>query len=323
MKILTLFRPVAVFVCLLLPLTAIAGQAYSSIYVFGDSLSDTGNFTTIFGPLPEPPYYQGRRLSNGPVAVEVLAEHLALPLNTSMHLIGFPTGNNYAVAGARAGGDTPVDLSTQQQLFFLAHGGVAPVDALYVIFFGGNDIRLARNEPDNAIANAYLDMATQAVGDLIRSLRNAGGQHFLVVNAPDIGSIPETRLIAESIGNILLMQRASLQSRYYNHRLNEQLRAIEHASDISITRFDLFNLTNLLLRLSPVLGFTNSTDGCFSPFTGIFHPDCDAGNNVDDFFFVDEIHPTARIHQYVGDALARVVSFRPEKHRKHRKYRKH
>jgi phospholipase/lecithinase/hemolysin len=50
-----------------------ASAAFSNAYFFGDSLSDTGNVYTVFGPGYVPaPYYDGR-FSNGPVWVEHLA----------------------------------------------------------------------------------------------------------------------------------------------------------------------------------------------------------------------------------------------------------
>jgi len=50
---------------------ATAGPVYSSLFVFGDSLSDGGNaFLRTGGLFPPPPYAQ--RISNGPVAVEYI-----------------------------------------------------------------------------------------------------------------------------------------------------------------------------------------------------------------------------------------------------------
>ena len=54
--------------------------AFSQVYVFGDSVSDSGNYTALAGDLPPP--YDGKRLSNGPMAVEVLAEALGLTATT-------------------------------------------------------------------------------------------------------------------------------------------------------------------------------------------------------------------------------------------------
>jgi Phospholipase/lecithinase/hemolysin len=51
--------------------------AYSALYVFGDSLSDNGNIPAASGYRPSAPYADGR-FSNGPVAVEYLADNLGL-----------------------------------------------------------------------------------------------------------------------------------------------------------------------------------------------------------------------------------------------------
>ena len=67
------------------------------LYVVGDSLSDQGNaFALTGGTFPPPPYDQ--RASNGPVAVEYLADALGVPLAPSA-----AGGTNYAVVGAATG----------------------------------------------------------------------------------------------------------------------------------------------------------------------------------------------------------------------------
>ena len=75
---------------------------YTSMYVFGDSLSDTGNLNVATGgtqPAPGQPYFNGR-FSDGPVWVETLAAGLGLSADVAPALLG---GNNYAFAGARMG----------------------------------------------------------------------------------------------------------------------------------------------------------------------------------------------------------------------------
>lgn len=68
-----------------------------SLFVFGDSLSDTGNFYGATQQPQSPPYFTGR-FSNGPVAVEGLAQQL-----------GFTIAANYAWGGARTGRDNFFD----------------------------------------------------------------------------------------------------------------------------------------------------------------------------------------------------------------------
>jgi phospholipase/lecithinase/hemolysin len=55
-----------------------AGSSFSAVVAYGDSLSDNGN---LFGAIGQPgaPYYAGRA-SNGPVAVELLADIVGDPL---------------------------------------------------------------------------------------------------------------------------------------------------------------------------------------------------------------------------------------------------
>ena len=75
------------------------GWAYSTIYSFGDSLSDVGNvYSATGGLVPIPPYYNGR-FSNGPNWVDDLSAKLGLG-TVSPSAAG---GNDFAVGGAQTG----------------------------------------------------------------------------------------------------------------------------------------------------------------------------------------------------------------------------
>lgn len=153
-----MLQKIVLMFCLLAPLPTFAG-AYDKMFVFGDSLSDSGNLATLaaFSPvgsgpdefkfLNEAPYFHG--FSNGPTAVFHLAGLLNVPnFKPSLYLLSIIDGTNFAVAGARAAGDTTIDLNFQIGAFLTtlqAQGGKAPSDALYVLFIGGNDIRDMRD----------------------------------------------------------------------------------------------------------------------------------------------------------------------------------
>ena len=107
-----------------------AWAAYAELVVFGDSLSDTGNLaslTIIDFPWP---YYENR-VSNGPLAVDVLAAQLGLSAEASLHLVFASGGGNFAVDGAKAAGDDAEDLVWQQQAHLAREGGTAIANALY------------------------------------------------------------------------------------------------------------------------------------------------------------------------------------------------
>ena len=107
------FSVILSFFLILVPSQITAANSFSNIYIFGDSLSDTGNLAAFpdFNFLNQPPYDRG--FSNGPRAVEFLAEALGLSADPSLYLTGLSVGTNYAVAGARARGDEAIDLSSQ------------------------------------------------------------------------------------------------------------------------------------------------------------------------------------------------------------------
>ena len=140
-------------VCLVCPQSGFAG--YSSLYVFGDSLSDSGNNAVVLAPnvtpvpiagnafIPTYPYASGH-YTNGEVWAQTLASLFGL--NAKPSLLG---GTDFAFGGAQTGplgpisllrGAVPPSLETQVALFLAQHGNVAPRSALYIIAGGGEDV---------------------------------------------------------------------------------------------------------------------------------------------------------------------------------------
>ncbi len=278
-----------------------AASPYSQLFVFGDSLSDTGNLASVAGDFPSPPFYNNR-VSNGPVTVEILANKLGLTAQASLHLVGPQIGTNYAVAGANAAGIEGIDLPAQTVIFLANNGGIAPADALYVVMIGGNDIRSARGLADTDQANAVIDAAVDQVMQSINQLALAGARSFLLVSAPDIGVIPETQILALLNNDPGMVKRASKLSKRFRKQLKRAGKALEEDADLEITLFDLLGFFNELLEEADEQGFTNTTEACFSSISFSFNPGCNFGLNFDQYIFFDEIHPTARVHAIVGEA---------------------
>jgi len=288
-----------------LPVGGSAEERFSEIFIFGDSLSDGGNLAAVpgFEFLMAFPYDDG--LSNGPRAVEVLAEKLDLDADPSLHLAGFgPMGTNFAVAGARAvtlGTPPTIDLPTQIGAFLISRRGVAPADALYVVFIGGNDIRDARDEADKKVANAIIKEAVEGAAAAVRALAGRGAERILVANAPDIGAIPETA----ALGDRKFVKRATKLTKLFNKKLAKAVRKVERDFDMEILTFDTYRFVRFFRKHGVRLGlFTNTDDACFYSFLGIFNPECD---EFDSFVFFDEIHPTAAVHRLAGEAMLEVV----------------
>ena len=121
-------------------------MAYTTLFAFGDSLSDAGNDYLIDGGTdPVSPYYQGH-FSNGLTWVEDLSNMLGLrPLSPSL-----AGGNDFAFGGAETGptaieGVNPGDLLFQVAQYAVLHP--TPVGgALYTLDIGGNDLFKALDE---------------------------------------------------------------------------------------------------------------------------------------------------------------------------------
>lgn len=280
-----------------------AAPPFSALYIFGDSLSDTGNLASIRGDFPAP--FFDNRVTNGPVAVDILAERLGLSAQASLYLIGRSVGGNYAVAGARAGGNDLIDLSSQVVLFLAHHGNDAPADALYVVFIGGNDVRSARGQQDPEAANAIIDDAVAEVADNVHRLIRAGARSLLVMNSPDIGLLPETGLLAQANGDRFLARRATQLSERYAVQLHRVLRRLRRGDDdVWLQEVDIYTASRLIARQAAArFGITNITDACFSTQTFTFHPDCVDGTGFERFYFFDEIHPTAKVHRLIGEGI--------------------
>ncbi len=276
-------------------LVSAQASAYSALYVFGDSLSDTGNVNIITGGVPLAPYAPGR-FTNGPVWVETLAANLGLSANpalaggTNWAFGGAPTGPPYTqsvpyITQQVSGGFAPLPGYLQNT------SGVADPNALYVVWGGGNDVR--QGSITNSVAN---------ISSAISTLAAAGAQNLLVMNLPNIGLTPEAQA-----GGPTAVAGAQFLSVTFNAQLIAATAGLRSSLGISIIDVDVFAFLNNTIANAASLGITNTTDRCYSGATGVGG----AGTvctNPNEYVFWDGIHPTARAHQMLGDfATAAVV----------------
>jgi outer membrane lipase/esterase len=179
---------------------------FEQVVVFGDSLSDPGNVFVLTGqyvlrpfePIPSAPYaIGGFHFTNGETWAESLSRALRSPSGTgpALRVPGFYT--NYAFGGARARAGAPgasPNLAAQVGHYLGDAGGSGNGDALYVIWFGANDIRDALQalavDPSGATSFGMLQAAITAIGQNVLALWSAGARTFLVPNAPNLAVTP-------------------------------------------------------------------------------------------------------------------------------------
>ncbi|TFG83969.1 MAG: hypothetical protein E4H19_10950 [Chromatiales bacterium] len=278
-------RTVSFVGALFVALFSVQASAYSAMYVFGDSLSDTGNVSLAIPGNPPPPYAPGR-FSNGPVWVETLSANLGLgAVNPS--LLG---GKNYAWGGATTGGLPPpsipgTSLTQQAATYLIDAGGVADSGALYVVWGGGNDVRAG--DVSSTVSNLVA---------IITSLAGAGATNFLVPNLPDIGLTPDAIAAGPAA-----VAGATFLSTLVNSGLAAQMPGLALGLGINIISLDVFGFLNNTIAGSPGNGYTNTNQPCFDSGVPSLCP------NPNDYIFWDGIHPTARAHQDLGNLASSIV----------------
>lgn len=287
------------------PLKALAAD-FTQFYIFGDSLSDTGNVSTFtqVSPIgsipPDPPYFQGR-FSNDRIWVDYLGEQIGLTptLFANLSTTAPTQGVNFAFGGSNSGVDNvfipgvpgvlnQVGLFTQP---FLANNQKVDPNALYAVWGGGNDYLFGQNPNVNQVVNNL----SQSVG----LLTQAGAKNILVLNLPDLGKIPLVSSSANS-SNFTALTNA------HNAMLATALAELSNIPDVNIIPVDIDSVFNRVVANPAEFRFNNIDSSCVVYRIQINQVlrSCD---NPNDFFFFDEVHPTTNVHRLIAEtALARI-----------------
>lgn len=274
-------RPGAIAALFSALVTATSSAAvFTGLYVFGDSLSDTGNAYILTGgesPSAGDGYYNGR-YSNGPVWVETLAtQYLNLPAPTP-YLQG---GTNYAIGGAPTSG-SPTSLTSQAALF------TETFDAtdLVVVWAGANDLF------DGGI-NADPVGSASNVLNVVADLAGKGAGTVLLLGLPNIGLTPD----AQAQG-ALAAGFASSFSSSFNSALAAGVDNLEsNYPGLDIILMDIFSLTQALWANPADFGLTNVTDP-----VRVSNPVDPSG-----YAYFDGVHPTTEIHAIIAGQAAELL----------------
>lgn len=293
-----------------------AAQAtISSLYVFGDSLSDNGNAFALSNGIwpPSPPYAQ--QFSNGPVAAERLADRLGITLTRST-----AGGTNFAVGGATTGFQN-FNFEVQSRDFtlppavdntgmlaqvsgFMGSGpSFGPSSSLFMLWAAPNDFFLALAQGTNPIAAAGA--AITNIATAIGGLASIGATQFLVPNMPNLAETPFGLSLTDA--DRLALDALSLG---FNNGLAQamaQLRATIQPSvpEFNLMEFDTAAFLREVISTPSDFGFTNVSEPCFDPAAPGNLTNVMAG--CQGFLFFDTVHPTTAAHLLVGDRFFATV----------------
>lgn len=280
---------------------------FSSFFVFGDSLSDTGNAFAATGAVlpvavpPSPPYFNGR-VSNGPVWNEAIAASFAAA--------GRPTGN-FAFAAATALGDLTLTIGgvtgtvpgfgSQIAAF---QGSVPPAllgpDALASAWFGANDLFLAVDSgADAATVGLVGAAAANAVALGVGQLAAGGVGNILLFNLPDLGRTPAYAGTAEAFA-------ASAGTAAFNATLAARAAALR-AGGVNVIEVDIAAFFDAMFANPAAFGLTDVTIPCITGSVLTVTAVC-ADPLAPGRAFYDEVHPTAQVHALIGGVAEAAVA---------------
>jgi outer membrane lipase/esterase len=301
---------------LLITFTAVLAQAqdYTSVVVFGDSLSDTGNFAALtqakYGvriPGLDVDYTDGRFTDGDdtlPAARNyfgVWIEQFAATL-PSKPLIknSLEGGTNYAYGDAKNGNGTAtvnfgpsnslsvnVNNIGQQITDYLATSPGINNKTLFAVWGGANDIIGATSADD--VIKAAIDQLIN-----IQRLIDAGATQFIVPNLPPIGLTPLLIGTTTSIP-------ATAASALYNQALTtglSVLRDLNRDKHLNFVQLDVFSLFNKIVASPSKYSLTNVTASA----QGL--PTIDP----DTYLFWDDLHPTTRGHNILAVTAASAIA---------------
>ncbi|MBD2327430.1 SGNH/GDSL hydrolase family protein [Alkalinema sp. FACHB-956] len=281
------------------PKNTLHRRQYDQIVAFGDSLTDTGNFSRDFSrafgiPFPPSPPYAPGRLSNGALWVESLAKDLGITKVSNFAYIGATTGTQN-VASLTLGQALPdIFPGIQQEVdtFQLSLAGQrANPNALYFVWGGANDYLFSLQ---SQFANAANDIV-QGVTNIARSvmkLSDLGANTIAVANLPNLGRTPFA-----TIRNI--STESTLYSLAFNITLSFTLAKLDRYLKADIVELDTFSLGEAIAANPSKFGFTNITEPAIAKLPTI---------NPDTYLFWDEFHPTQAFHNVIAKTFEHALS---------------
>ena len=253
----------------------------AATFVFGDSLSDTGNaHLATMGANPGVGYYQGR-YSNGPVWVEQLAtDHLGVAAPTPSLL---PGGTNYAFAGAHSSGGSGAPSALDQINGFIGGASFSSTD-LVVLWVGANDFLLGGvTDPSGPAANV-------AAG--IQLLAGAGATRILVPNLPDLADTPAI----SSMGDAAASAGMHALTVGFNALLDGHLSSLRSSLvGTDLIGLDIFGLGKEINADPGAFGLANTT------LPALLIGDA---ANANDYIYFDAVHPTEAMHRIIAGRAA-------------------
>ena len=275
------------------------------VYAFGDEQSDMGKCIDLVkeaidqgeaDPIEVPKIFNlkvqdryGGRLTNGPVAVEVLADRLGVPLTD--YAVCMAMSDHYTLLPSAVFDNTGL-LGQIDQFEKDLNGKEADPNALYTIQIGGVD--LFHRGTSNTATAVISNIATA-----IRRLAELGAKHILVGNAFNMSKFPGFTVMG-------IARTAEEYQTLFNETLPGELETLAEELNADIEIFDITAVENSIQSHPENYGITNLTEPCTHLGSG--DGVTDICTNPDAYYYWGYFYPTRHVHEILGEAMAEQLS---------------
>jgi phospholipase/lecithinase/hemolysin len=287
---------------------------YTTVVVFGDSLSDTGNVANLtlnkYGieiPGPDADYTAGRFTDGAdtqPPAQNyfgVWVEQLAATFPSQPAVVdSLDGGTDYAYGFATTGSGTgvftfgpsdslsvDVDNVGQQITDYLATSPTITDKTLFIVWGGAIDVLNATSDDD--VIEAGINQTLN-----IQRLVDAGATQFIIPNLPPLGSVPRLN------GSPATSVPATEASELYNEVLSggvDLLRFVDFEKHPQLSEMDVFSLFDQIVAAPSAYSLANVT---MSSQGMPVDPDT--------YLFWDDLHPTTRGHNILAVTASGILA---------------
>jgi outer membrane lipase/esterase len=285
------------------PGLAHAQNQFSSITIFGDSLSDPGNIPKFFFGLnvPAPPYYKNQ-FSNGPIYAYYLGSEFGISAPFTDYAIGGALTGNQNFGGLPGNplvGLPNAGINGEISLYLSSNPHPTARD-LFIVWGGANDYFGYLNSttlPAGATAAQLTGIFTAPGGPIPTAITNLvndidrlaaiGVKNFVVPNLPNLGTTPSYS------GSSTTAVPATLLATLHNQQLAQAMAQLQQQLHVNVTVVDIGAVFNDAVTNPAKYGLANVTDQC------ILNAACVAQQLH--WLFWDGVHPTGYTQQILSE----------------------
>ncbi|KAK9700270.1 hypothetical protein RND81_08G228600 [Saponaria officinalis] len=315
-----------------------------ALYVFGDSLTDSGNNNWLptlvksnFRPygIDFPDSIATGRVTNGKTVVDFIAEHLGLPYPTRVKEPNAPpsvTGYTYASAGCGILPQTgrllncSLHLTEQVRLFQVtkktvlipAYGGETQqleyhlANSIFFIWLGNNDylnnyFMSNSNSSTEYTPEEFADLLTLRLSEKLQALHSLGARKIVVFETPPFGCVPA--YVSNNNGECIPSYNE--HALLFNTKLKQMIQRL--SSELSpaayLTLGKVYDFTYDVILNPANYGLRNVTGTCCRLDTVSCRQGSTPCPNRSEYLFWDGVHPTEASNSIISQSCITNPSF--------------